>query len=333
MRHTCTLLTCALLITACGAPDTSSSADEPVTSDTDRDLSGVSFSRGLATTTTNSLIDCGRRSRVSAVGKITAEDGSEWVLPADTNFVNGPKAGDLYNDCGGNIRGGVDNFNLSEIPLLDAGGNEEFVAYIFADNYFELYVNGKLIAIDSVPFTPFNSSTVRFKADRPLTVAFKLVDWEENLGLGSEAGRGKAYQPGDGGLVAHFQSADGETVAITDETWKAQAFYISPLQDRSCLQIQGNVRDTSDCSTEGVSDGTDFSAAFWPVPDNWATPDFNDADWPSASVFSDETVGVDNKRAFTDFTAIFNDPGADAQFIWSSNLILDNLVLVRKRID
>ncbi|WP_299413371.1 hypothetical protein [Acaryochloris sp. IP29b_bin.148] len=326
---------------ACGAPDTSGSTDKSVTSIKDgdlspvkdEDLSGVSFSRGLATTTTQSLIDCGRGSRVSAVGKITAEDGSEWTLPADTNFTDSPKAADLYNDCGGESRGGVDNFNLSEVVLQDAGGDEEFVAYIFADNYFELYVNGKLIAVDAVPFTPFNSSAVRFKANRPLTVAFKLVDWEENLGLGSEAGRGKAYQPGDGGLVAHFQSADGETVAITDETWKAQAFYISPLQDRSCLQAKGNVRDTSACSTEGVADGTDFSAAFWPVPDNWATPDFNDADWPSASVFSDETVGVDNKRAFTDFTSIFNDPDADAQFIWSSNLILDNLVLVRKQID
>ncbi len=333
MRRACTILTCALLVAACGAPNTSGSADEPVTSVKDKDVSGASFSRGLATTTTSSLIDCGRGSRVSAVGKITAEDGSEWTLPADTSFTEGPKAADLYNDCGGDIRGGVDNFDVSEVVLQDAGGDEEFVAYIFADNYFELYVNGRLIALDSVPFTPFNSSAVRFKADRPLTIAFKLVDWEENLGLGSEAGRGNAYQPGDGGLVAHFQSANGETVAITDATWKAQTFYISPLQDRSCLQIQDNVRDTSDCSTNGVSDGTDFSAAFWPVPDNWAAPDFDDANWPSAFVFSDETVGVNNKRAFTDFTAIFNDPEADAKFIWSSNLILDNLVLVRKQID
>lgn len=332
MRHACTLLICALLA-ACAAPDTSGSADKLVTSGQNKAPSGASFSRGLGTTTTNSLIDCGRGSRVSAVGKITAEDGSEWILPASTSFTDSPKAADLYNECGGEIRGGVDDFNLSEVALQDAGGDEEFVAYIFADNYFELYVNGKLVAVDAVPFTPFNSSAVRFKANRPLTVAIKLVDWEENLGLGSEAGRGKAYQPGDGGLVAHFQSADGETVAITDETWKAQVFYISPLQDRSCLQIKGNVRDTSDCSTKGVADGTDFSAVFWPVPDNWDAPDFNDADWPSASVFSDETVGVDNKRAFTDFTAIFNDPDADAQFVWSSNLILDNLVLVRKRID
>lgn len=143
----------------------------------------------------------------------------------------------------------------------------------------------------------------------------------------------KPISQGMAGWSLNLQSADGETVAITDATWKAQAFYISPLQDRSCLQTQGNVRDTSDCSTDGVSDGTEFSAAFWPVPDNWVAPDFNDTDWPSAVVFSDETVGVDNKRAFTDFTAIFNDLGADAKFIWSSNLILDNLVLVRKQID
>lgn len=153
-----TILACVLLA-ACGTPDTFGAGDDepvssPVPSAEDRDASGASFSRGLATTTISSLIDCGKGSRVSAVGKIPAEDGSEWTLPADTSFTEGPKAGDLYNDCGGEIRGGVDNFNVSEIALQDAGSDEEFVAYMFADNYFELYVNGSLIAVDPVPFTP-----------------------------------------------------------------------------------------------------------------------------------------------------------------------------------
>ena len=54
---------------------------------------------------------------------------------------------------------------------VDAGGEETFAAYIFADNYFELYVNGKLLGVDAIPFTPFNSSVVRFKANRPFTIA------------------------------------------------------------------------------------------------------------------------------------------------------------------
>lgn len=47
--------------------------------------------------------------------------------------------------------------------IADAGGIEEFTTDIFADNYFELYVNGQLIAIDPVPFTKFNANLVRFK--------------------------------------------------------------------------------------------------------------------------------------------------------------------------
>ncbi len=45
--------------------------------------------------------------------------------------------------------------------------------------------------------------------------------------------------------------------------------------------------------------------------------------------FTNDTVGVDNKRSYTNFTDIFDGSRADAEFIWSSNLVLDNLVLMR----
>jgi hypothetical protein len=52
-----------------------------------------------------------------------------------------------------------------------------------------------------------------------------------------------------------------------------------------------------------------------------------------ATTYTNDTVGVHNKPAYMNFTAIFDAPGADAQFIWSSNLILDNLVIVRRTFD
>lgn len=70
-------------------------------------------------------------------------------------------------------------------------------------------------------------------------------------------------------------------------------------------------------------------ALFWDLPTEWADPAFDDRDWPAASVFTNDTVGVDNKPAYTHFEALFDDPEADAQFIWSSSLVLDNLVLIR----
>lgn len=293
----------------------------------------VSFSTGPAKTVIDGLIDCGARSRISAVGEIVSDDGTTRTVPAATQYQTAPHAADLYNECGGPTPGSLAEVDLGKIPVIDAGGTEEFTAFIFADNYFELYINGALIAVDPVPFTPFNSNVVRFKADRPVSLAIMGVDWEENLGLGSEAGRGLAYSPGDAGIVMHIQDGTGQTVAITDESWRAQTFYTGPLVDRDCLVADGQTRDSSACSTEGTQDGTGFSAAFWDIPADWMQPDFDDSAWPSAVTFTNDTVGVNNKPGYTNFTDVFDTPGADASFIWSSNLVLDNLVLLRTKID
>lgn len=293
----------------------------------------ATFTTGLATTINPGLFDCGPRTRLSAVGEITSDDGTVWTVPAATNYGTVPFAADLYNECGGDTLGSSAEIDMDKVPLMDAGGSEEFTAYIFADNYFELYVNGTLLAVDQVPFTQFNSNVVRFTAERPVTLAVMMVDWEENLGLGSEDNRGKAFHPGDGGLVAHIQDANGETVAITDDSWRAQTFYTAPLNDRSCLVVDGQLRDSSACSEEGVDDAKGFSAAHWAVPSDWMMPAFDDSIWPNAAIFSNDTVGVNNKKAFTNFVDLFDTPGADADFIWSSNLVLDNLVLLRKTVE
>lgn len=292
----------------------------------------ASFTTGPATQINPGLFDCGSRSRVSAVGEIASDDGTVWTVPAATNFETAPKAADLYNQCGGAQLSSLSDLDLASVPVMDAGGKEEFTAYIFADNYFELYVNGKLLAVDPVPFTQFNSNVVRFTAERPVTIAVMMVDWEENLGLGSESNRGKKFHPGDGGLVAHIQTAAGETVSITDAKWKAQTFYTAPLNERSCLVVDGQNRDSSACSQEGVDDASGYSAAHWAIPDDWMMPSFDDSIWPNASTFTNDVVGIKNKPAFTNFVAVFDDQEADAEFIWSSNLVLDNLVLLRTSI-
>ena len=99
------------------------------------------------------------------------------------------------------------------------------------------------------------------------------------------------------------------------------------------MKLKGPVRDSSACSTNSVRDGRSFSAAHWQAPANWFAPDFDDSGWPYATVYSNDVVGVDNKPAFMNFQAVFDDPKQDAQFIWSSNLVLDNLVLMRKTVE
>ncbi len=290
------------------------------------------FTMGTATQKHAGLVDCGGKSRPSAVGEIKSEDGKVWVVPAENNYEKTRKAEDLFNQCGGKVLKSLDDLVLNDLPVIDAGGTEEFTAYIFPDNYFELYINGTLIAVDPVVFTPFNSSVVRFKADRPLTIAIKMVDWEETLGLGMEANRGTKFHAGDGGLVAHFQDAKGQTVAITDNSWKAQTFYTSPIVNRDCLVINNSVRDSSACNKQKVTDASKTSAAHWTVDKNWMKPEFDDSLWPVAVTYTNDTVGVKNKKAFMNFLDIFDTKGADAEFIWSSNLVLDNLVLLRKKV-
>ncbi|MEG3657674.1 hypothetical protein V5097_09705 [Arenibacter palladensis] len=42
---------------------------------------------------------------------------------------------------------------------------------------------------------------------------------------------------------------------------------------------------------------------------------------------------MNNKASYTNFTEVFDDSAYDANFIWSTNFILDNLVLVRYTVD
>jgi hypothetical protein len=50
----------------------------------------------------------------------------------------------------------------------------------------------------------------------------------------------------------------------------------------------------------------------------------NDSTWPSATEYTAQTVGV-NFPAYTNVQSVWN----NSRFIWSSNLILDNLVCLR----
>lgn len=81
-----------------------------------------------------------------------------------------------------------------------------------------------------------------FKVQRPFTIAMKLVDWEENSGVGTESNRGNAHHAGDGGLVAVFKDAKNEIIATTNAKWKAQTFYTAPIKDLLCPSENGTIR-------------------------------------------------------------------------------------------
>ena len=278
---------------------------------------GAVFSQGIAAES----FSCGNLARQCSgstnrfiearCGFVVAEDGARLQVPAVP--AEGPDPTDLYNSCSGD---GDNPDYLEELQtvVVDADG-EEIVGYLFGDNYFELHVNGQIVARDPIGFIPFNSAVVRFKAKAPLTFAVKLVDWGTHLGVGMEYDR---FNVGDGGFIARFSNG-----TETNGAWKCRTFYVSPLEDASCVKPGP---DTSTCPEEppcADRDPASCRALHYPVPDDWASVDFDDSHWPAASTYWARQVT--GNRAYHDY----DDKFATAQFIWSHSLNQDNLVLCR----
>ena len=251
------------------------------------------------------------------VGTYTSDDGKEWVVPGPFNET-GAVATDMYNDC---MSTGDNPNYLSEVEtvVIDPDG-VEITGYIMADNYFELWVNGTFVARDSTPMTPFNSSVVRFRANYPMTYAMMGIDWETHNGVGMEYDR---YAIGDAGMMAYFSDGNG-----TSADWKADVFYIAPLDNPDCVRVTADGRDSSFCQQArrpicAANDPMTCKALHFERPSDWTSPAFNDASWPNAVIW--QPWEVTGTTAYVDYVDRFG----DAEFIWTPSLRLDNLVLAR----
>lgn len=298
---------------------------------------GTGFvTQGIASTIVTNIYSC-PGGRETNLGTITASDNSIWTVPAEVNFQNNsfPFASDLFNPCTNlyysNSTAAIASLSDTDIVTIDSTG-ELITAFIFADNYFEMFINGVPVGKDKVPYTQFNSSIIRFKVNRPFTIAMHLVDWEENLGIGTESNGNFTNHIGDGGMVAVFKDASDFIIASTGNEWKAQTFYTSPIMDINCPTENGSTRLSNNCNTQDSNDGSSYYGLHWPLPYNWMGTNFNDTAWPQASIYTNTMVGVDNKPAYSNFTDIFDNVNNDAEFIWSTNLILDNEVIVRYKV-
>jgi hypothetical protein len=170
--------------------------------------------------------------------------------------------------------------------------SDTFKASVYADNWFVLFVNGKLVAVDPIDFLPHNVVSVDILPEYPMTIAVMAKD-NANPATGFEYGN----QVGDGGFI--LKSADG---TVTDATWKAKAFFTGPLPGSAAPP---QVR------TEAI-------------PADWLAVDFDDRAWPQATVFSEADVRPPDAFYQADFRG--------AQFIWSGDLKLDNTVIFRTRV-
>ncbi|MRI00193.1 hypothetical protein GH721_06540 [Kriegella sp. EG-1] len=329
-------------LVACSTDKTSDVVnDEMLETDETDDESEITYSgtasitQGIAMTTESNLFSAG--TRVAGEGAIEASDATIWTVPAEVNYTDDifPFASDLHNVYGNTYSTAADAvaaLDGSDIIEIDSEG-ELITGYVFADNYFEMYVNGVPVGKDAVPFTEFNSSIVRFKVSAPYTIAIKLVDWEESLGIGTESSGGSDFHPGDGGMVAVFKNEFDEVVAISGSDWKAQTFYTAPIKDLSCPTESGTIRNSDNCDVADSNNGSNYYGLHWEIPLNWYDEAFDDSAWPDATIYTNNTIGVNNKPSYTNFTDIFDDNNNDAVFIWSTNVILDNEVIVRYTVE
>jgi phosphatidylethanolamine-binding protein (PEBP) family uncharacterized protein len=164
---------------------------------------------------------------------------------------------------------------------------------VYADNWFMLYVNGRLVAVDSIQFTPHNVVSVDFLPEYPMTIAVLAKD-NADPKTGMEYGT----SIGDGGFCLKF--ADG---TVTNASWKAKNFFHGPVN----------------------SDTANPKVIHEALPANWWTIDFDDSTWKNAKEYTIEEV--DPKQPY------FENDFEGAKFIWTDDIALDNTVIFRTKVE
>lgn len=199
-----------------------------------------------------------------------------WLLLPLISFATWGQGDDRSTPPGGKVRK----------PQI----SDTIKANMYADNWFMLYINGELIAVDSIRFIPHNVVSVDILPSYPMTIAVLAKD-------NADPKSGMEYANtniGDGGFILKF--GDG---TVTNAKWKAKKFSWGPVD-----------RDTKSPRVESL-----------PIPENWFAIDFDDTDWGFAKEYTEEQVGP--KQPY------FDHEFKGAKFIWTDNIELDNTVIFR----
>lgn len=194
-----------------------------------------------------------------------------------------------------------------------SGISSTFQIEVWADNWMAVYVDGQLIGEDSVPITTersFNAETFTFEASYPFTLAIEAKDFKETDSGIEYIGEGN-QQMGDGGLIAQVtDTATGEVVAATSSDWATLVVHRAPLN--------------TDCEKDADPDATcEFEIV--ETPADWASADYDDGAWATATEWSANDVGPKDGYDRIDWDDA-------AQLIWGTDLEVDNTILLRTTI-
>ena len=193
---------------------------------------------------------------------------------------------------------------------------ETFSADVWADNWFEMRVDGVQVAEDSVPITTersFNAESFTFEAERPFTIGLVARDFiQDDTGL--EYIGTRRQQLGDGGVIAQVRDASGATVAVTDAGWSCLVIHRAPL-DVACAEADDPNSREGICTAEIAAE-----------PEGWDMPGYDASAWPAATVHT--AAEVDPKMGYDEI-----DWADEAELIWGSDLDQDNTILCRVTVE
>jgi phosphatidylethanolamine-binding protein (PEBP) family uncharacterized protein len=214
------------------------------------------------------------------------------VMPVPAERAEGPAAGESKKGAPGGGKG-QGKGKGGPPGLVKPSIADTMKLNVYADNWFMLYVNGRLVAVDPIQFTPHNVVSVDFLPEYPMTIAVLAKD-NADPKTGMEYGT----SIGDGGFCLKF--ADG---TVTNAEWKAKSFFHGPMKaDTASPQVKQE-----------------------PLPANWWAVDFDDSTWNNAREYSVEEVDPKQPYFESDFDG--------AKFIWSDDIALDNTVIFRTRVE
>lgn len=183
---------------------------------------------------------------------------------------------------------------------------------VWADNWFQLNIDGKEVGVDSVPITTersFNAEQFSFTAEKPFVIGLIAKDFKEN-DSGLEYIGSRRQQMGDGGVILQIKDTSGRAIAVTDKSWKCLVVHQAPLE-KSCANEKNPVAGQGACSYKVIE-----------PPQGWDTASFDDTAWPYANEYSEAQV-----RPKQGYDRI--DWDAKATLIWGPDLETDNTVLCR----
>jgi hypothetical protein len=216
----------------------------------------------------------------------------------------------VFGACGSTTGDTSTSESTADVASGIAGGTSTFVAEVWADNWFALYINGEYIGEDSVSITTersFNAETFAFEAEYPITIAIEAKDFKETDSGIEYIGKGN-QQMGDGGLIAQItDAATGDVVAVTSGEWTILVVHRAPLN----IGCEQDSDPDASCEFEIIDH-----------PEGWFQPGFVDSHWIAATVWGEGEVGPKDG-----YDEISWNPSAD--LIWGADLEVDNTILVR----